>query len=214
MFHTVRQPGLESWWGKGGWTPTATWASLPFWASLAQPPAVSWPWPSDSGTRFWPGSLWGWGSWRTRLSRRWTDTASGGTCAPEPAAGKWWMGFGASYSSCASSGCRQWGSGVLQGSERPVITKAGRAGCSGEMLCLRGLGQERGVCEGSVLPGDTLTTGDPFASGSGNLFLAKLMFAGLQQMSWEVKFCLSDFKRTACRQKGHEEFTDTRSTSL
>lgn len=43
------------------------------------------------------------------------------------------------YSSCASSGCRQWGSDVLQGRERPVITKAGRLGCSGEMLCLIGL---------------------------------------------------------------------------
>lgn len=81
--------------------------------------------------------------------------------------------------------------------------------CSGEMRCIWGLGQGVGGSEGKVLTGDTPETEDLFASGSGNLFLAKVMFTALQQMSWEVEFMLSDFKRAACRQTEHKGFTAT-----
>lgn len=54
----------------------------------ARPPVVSWLWLFCSETKFWPESPSDWESWRTRLSRRWRGTASGGTCAPAPAAAR------------------------------------------------------------------------------------------------------------------------------
>ena len=99
--------------GKGRRRPAAA-ASRPAWASPARPPAVSWPWPCGSETRSWPGSLWGWGSWRTPLSPRWRGTVSDGTSSPERAAARLWREFWVSCCSCVSVGCRGAGWAVLE----------------------------------------------------------------------------------------------------
>lgn len=50
-----------------------------------------------------------------------------------------------------------------------------------------------------------------FTNGTANLLLDKLKFMGFQQMSWELKVWLRDFKGIACRQIG---FRDTQHITL
>jgi len=72
-----------------------------------------------------------------------------------------------------------------------------------------------GVSEGRVPPGDTLETGDPFSSCSGNLFLAKVMLTGLQRCPGKWNLCSVISKGQLVGKQGTKDSqTHTHSRSL
>lgn len=78
----------------------------PVWIFQALPLAVSWLWPSCSGTKFSLGSPSGWENSRIRPSPRWRDTASGGTSSPATEAARWWTVSEVCGCSCVCARCK------------------------------------------------------------------------------------------------------------